>query len=43
VFAGFAVFLWWRWARDELERVAAATDEDDADEPAPTPEIASAP
>jgi cytochrome oxidase assembly protein ShyY1 len=46
VFAGFAVFLWWRWARDELERVAAARrdqEEDDADEPAPTAEIASAP
>jgi hypothetical protein len=20
VFAGFAVFIWWRWCRDELER-----------------------
>jgi hypothetical protein len=20
VFGGFAVFLWWRWCRDELER-----------------------
>ena len=43
VFGGFALFLWWRWARDELERVAAATADHDADEPAPTPEIASAP
>jgi surfeit locus 1 family protein len=43
VFGGFAVFLWWRWARDELERVAAATAQEDTDEPAPTPEIASAP
>lgn len=43
VFGGFAIFLWWRWARDELERVAAVTPEDDAEEPAPTPEIASAP
>jgi cytochrome oxidase assembly protein ShyY1 len=46
VFAGFAVFLWWRWARDELERVAAATRDregDGSDEPAPAPEIASAP
>ena len=43
VFAGFAVFLWWRWARDELERVAAATTGSDGDEPAKTPEIASTP
>jgi hypothetical protein len=25
VFGGFAVFLWWRWCRDELERHRAAT------------------
>jgi surfeit locus 1 family protein len=24
VFAGFALFLWWRWARDELGRAATA-------------------
>ena len=24
VFGGFAVFIWWRWCRDELERVTAA-------------------
>ena len=23
VFGGFAVFLWWRWCRDELERQRA--------------------
>lgn len=43
VFAGFAVFLWWRWVRDELERVAAATAEDEADQDVPAPEIASSP
>lgn len=43
VFGGFAVFLWWRWARDELERVAAATPESDDPEDARAPEIASAP
>jgi cytochrome oxidase assembly protein ShyY1 len=24
VFGGFAVFVWWRWARDELERLRAS-------------------
>ena len=51
VFGGFAVFLWWRWARDELERVAAAeraVDDDegadgDAENDVPTAEIASSP
>ena len=24
MFGGFALFVWWRWVRDELERTAAA-------------------
>jgi hypothetical protein len=50
VFGGFALFLWWRWCRDELDRVAALDGGDpdgarhpDADEDVPTPEIASSP
>jgi surfeit locus 1 family protein len=34
VFGGFAVFIWWRWCRDELERqrtVEAATDTEVSD------------
>lgn len=34
VFGGFALFLWWRWVRDELERAAAES-------PAEVAEIAS--
>ena len=41
VFGGFALFLWWRWVRDELDRVRAA--EAAADEPAEAAEIASTP
>jgi surfeit locus 1 family protein len=52
VFGGFALFLWWRWSRDELDRVAAleqadegdagqATPDGDADETVPIAEIAS--
>lgn len=26
VFGGFALFLWWRWSRDELERAEIASD-----------------
>ena len=42
VFGGFALFLWWRWVRDELERTAAAARaaDEEAAEPA---EIASTP
>jgi cytochrome oxidase assembly protein ShyY1 len=40
VFGGFALFLWWRWVRDELDRVRAASA---ADEPAQDAEIASTP
>ena len=36
IFGGFAVFLWWRWARDEVDRAAA-------EEEAAAAEIASAP
>ena len=36
IFGGFAVFLWWRWARDEVDRAAAA-------EEAAAPEIPSLP
>jgi hypothetical protein len=34
VFGGFAVFLWWRWCRDELERqrVVDTGDEDPGDD-----------
>ena len=42
VFAGFALFLWWRWSRDELDRVAAR-EQALADEPVTPAEIASAP
>ena len=40
VFGGFALFLWWRWVRDETERAAAA-DEEAGDEVAEPAEIAS--
>ncbi len=40
VFGGFAVFLWWRWVRDELDR---ARRESAAAEPTERAEIASAP
>ena len=37
VFGGFAVFIWWRWCRDELERHRAGdrldADGQDGDEP----------
>lgn len=42
VFGGFALFLWWRWSRDELDRVAAR-EEALADEPATPAEITSSP
>jgi len=42
VFAGFALFLWWRWSRDELDRVAAR-EQALAAEPVTPAEIASAP
>jgi surfeit locus 1 family protein len=52
VFGGFALFLWWRWSRDELDRVAAleradggdagdGTPDGDAEKTVPTAEIAS--
>ncbi|HET6652613.1 MAG TPA: SURF1 family protein [Nocardioides sp.] len=52
VFGGFALFLWWRWSRDELDRVAALESADvgepddgspdgDSGETVPTAEIAS--
>ncbi len=34
VFGGFALFLWWRWARDEIDRVNAAEAAPDDDAPA---------
>ena len=41
VFGGFALFLWWRWARDELDRSRGA-DQGSADDEAVQPaEIAS--
>jgi len=40
VFGGFALFLWWRWVRDELDRVHAAAA---ATAPEETAEIASTP
>ncbi len=40
VFGGFALFLWWRWVRDELDRVRAAAA---ATAPEKTAEIASTP
>jgi hypothetical protein len=40
VFGGFAVFLWWRWVRDELDR---ARDGAATGEPADHAEIASTP
>ncbi len=55
VFGGFALFLWWRWSRDELDRVVAAeraVEDDDpeggagpagADRDASSAEIASSP
>jgi surfeit locus 1 family protein len=33
VFGGFAVFLWWRWSRDEVDRVRSVTAGLDAAEP----------
>lgn len=41
VFGGFALFLWWRWTRDELERVRLVAGAADADEDAADPEVAS--
>jgi cytochrome oxidase assembly protein ShyY1 len=40
VFGGFALFLWWRWVRDELDRVRGGSA---ADEPAEAAEIPSSP
>ncbi len=31
VFGGFAVYIWWRWARDELARATTDTDADEGD------------
>jgi surfeit locus 1 family protein len=33
VFGGFAVFLWWRWCKDEVERVTSVTAGEEAAEP----------
>lgn len=41
VFGGFVLFLWWRWSRDEIERVRSVSDRTDADEDAENPEVAS--
>lgn len=43
VFAGFALFLWWRWVRDELERTRAAEREQAQAEVGEPAEIASSP
>lgn len=44
VFAGFALFLWQRWVRDELARAGGVDHPDDrAEPPATRAEIASAP
>jgi len=32
VFGLFAVFLWWRWARDEVQRATAPDDDDEDDD-----------
>ena len=36
VFGGFALFLWWRWCRDEVER-SRRTDEPEPEGPQPPP------
>lgn len=41
VFGGFALFLWWRWTRDEIERVRSVSDSADAGGEAESPEVAS--
>ncbi len=43
VFGGFALFLWWRWARDEIDRAAAPEDESPAGTTTGTPSGSSAP
>lgn len=43
VFALFALYVWWRWAKDELERAQALRAGAPADEPAPSPEVRSRP
>jgi cytochrome oxidase assembly protein ShyY1 len=40
IFGGFALFLWWRWVRDELDRVR---DGSAAEEPVEVAEIPSSP
>jgi len=40
-FGAFALFLWWRWCRDELERVRSGTSAADDDQDAADPEVAS--
>ena len=41
VFGAFAAFLWWRWCRDEIERVRSGTTTADGAQPAADPEIPS--
>ena len=41
VFGCFAVFLWWRWCKDEIERVTSGTSAADDTESADGPEVPS--
>ena len=41
MFGGFALFLWWRWVRDELDRSGGADEAPAADEAVEPAEIAS--
>lgn len=41
VFGGFAAFIWWRWCKDELERVRSGTNATDDDETSDDAEVAS--
>jgi cytochrome oxidase assembly protein ShyY1 len=45
LFGAFALYVWWRWVRDDLERRRRGVDhaDEDAEPAADTPEIASAP
>jgi surfeit locus 1 family protein len=41
VFGGFAVFLWWRWCRDEIDRVRSGTSATEAEPSDQEPEVPS--
>ncbi len=43
VFGAFAVFLWWRWCRDEVERVRSGTNATDDGQDADEPQVPSSP